>query len=119
MALALLGLEVEWYAKHFGERRETLDDDWLELCGHQNWIVIAHDLGFRRRSVEMEAIIQYKVGCFILGASQEKNWEKVRLLARTWDSIEERCRTQSLPFMFQINADGTFRQRYPFIPDLS
>jgi hypothetical protein len=118
MALEILGLDVEWYAKHFGERRETYDDDWLELCGLRGWTVIAHDRKFHKKTIEIEAIIQYNVGCFILGASQEKSWQKVRLLAKTWDGILERQSREAVPYMFQINADGTFRRRWPpFLPD--
>lgn len=113
MALELLGLDVQYYAKVFGERTERGDDDWLAACGQRGWTVIAHDTRFRHNEPERQAIVRHRVGCFVLGEAQAPRWAKVRLLARAWDHVEQLRLEEPLPFIFRIRRDGTVGRVYP------
>ncbi len=110
-ALRLLGLRVEYHDEHFGPT--TPDDAWLAEAGARGWTMIQHDRDAQRRGVEREAVLQHAVGCFIVGASSARSWDKARLLVRVWDRIDDIARTQPRPFVFRILGNGEVRQIYP------
>ena len=111
LALSLLGLPVELHDAYYAPK--TPDDIWLSDVGAKGWTVISHDPRFQRNEASRQAIIQYGVGCFVLGAAQGRKWEKVRLLARAWDEIDRITHVEARPYIYRVYRSGTLKKVYP------
>ena len=86
------------------------DEEWLEVAGNENWLVIARDKHIRTRPGEREKIIRYGVGAFIINQKQDPNrWEYLQLLTKTMDEMEEKFAATPRPFIYVIDRQGGMR----------
>ena len=57
-------LQVEDHLDHFAG--DCPDVDWLPVVGERGWVVFSKDKMYRHDSVELKAIIEFKIKIFIL-----------------------------------------------------
>ena len=110
-ALKILGLAVEAHDSHF--MPHTKDDQWLAAVGQSGWAVITHDKRMLYNQSERRAIVHYGVGCFVVPGAELSKWERVRILARAWDTIQALAANEARPFIYRLYADGRSRRLYP------
>lgn len=114
IALSLLGIDVEIHDNYFNER--TSDDEWLERCAKSNWIALSFDrLRLLNGVAGRQAIVDHGARRFVFNVASKNAWERLRLIAKVWDRIEELSYGFPPPFLFQINRDGSLIQKYPKI----
>jgi hypothetical protein len=81
----------------------TDDVNWLPHVGKRNWAVITHDERIRRVAAERQAVLDNKVGVFLLKWKGDiETFERVRLVFRRWEDMIERWETTPRPFMFSV-----------------
>jgi hypothetical protein len=49
---------------HFSNRQGIKDDEWLQEIGRRRWVVLTKDKNFRRRPLELDAILTGGVRAF-------------------------------------------------------
>lgn len=108
-ALKLVREDVCWLEDHFAHWAK--DTEWLPVVGASGWLVVMRDKKVRTRPGERQAIIDHRVGCFILNqGSDPTKWEYLKLLALTLDAMLERFEQTARPFIFTVNRDGDMSQ---------
>ena len=110
-ALNLLGVPVEYHAKHF--RHDTPDDVWLPKAGQEQWTVVTHDRNFIFNESEMRAIADHRVGCLVFAGGGNERWTKVRLLARAWDRIMTLVSSETPPYIWAVDGRARLRRLFP------
>jgi hypothetical protein len=111
-----LGIQLARGLKAFGEdtfhlldyfEAGTLDEVWLKHVGEQGWILITVDKRIRRRPLEKDALLRYKVGTFFLGGKTVSRWDRIKQIVRAWNKINEIAGKETPPFAYQVNLHGT------------
>lgn len=111
-ALKKVRADVEWLEDRF--EHNTKDVDWLRAAGEAGWLVIVRDKRILRRPGELQAVIENRVGCFILNQrSDPTRWEYLKLLALTLDRMQELDSRTARPYIFTVSRDGDLRQVLP------
>jgi predicted nuclease of predicted toxin-antitoxin system len=101
--------DVLWLEDEFPH--DVPDEEWLAAAGQRGWLVITHDRKIRTRPGERRAIMEHRVGCFILTYKQDlKKEEIVALIAATLDEMERRFETTPRPFIYTVSKSGEFRE---------
>ena len=104
IAMSLLGLQIELHDSHFTQ--STPDDEWIPFVGRRGWRVLTQDPRFLANESEKQAVIDHAVGCFVLVADQMNRWDKLRLIAKTWDQIEAIAAAEPVPFVYRVSRTG-------------
>lgn len=99
-----LRVDIEYHDEHFSQ--ESHDDDWLPVIGQRGWIVVGKDRSYHKNMSERLAIIQYKVGCFYLGAANAKTEVLKDLLLRRLDRIIQLSEATERPFIYRVPLGG-------------
>lgn len=92
MAMARLRKDVTYpgHADADGITQETKDTVWLPRVGVNGWVVITKDRHIRRRPAEVAAVFQNDVRMVVITGNKNMNsWDRFRLIARSWEAIEE------------------------------
>lgn len=91
--------------------KDTKDSVWLRAVGQNGWLAITRDGNIRFRPGEKQAIIDYRVGCFIFTYKNDlKKEEIVELVLKHIDKMERAFRTTPRPFIYTIATDGQLRK---------
>jgi hypothetical protein len=93
---------------HYGEKfkAETPDDEWLKVVGANEWTVLSHDARFHLDSAALEAIRQFRIGCFYIWGAQLPVWDKVALLTTVYPKIKNVVSSEKRPFIYRAAANG-------------
>lgn len=86
----------------------ALDEDWLQVVGQQNLVVITRDRRIRYRPVEKLMWMQHRVRGFVLtGTASQSTDQSMGVLDKHWKRIESiaQQRTQG-PWMYAITVSG-------------
>lgn len=117
-----LGIQLSNGLKEFGEDTchllehfdsGTSDEIWLQSIGERGWFLITVDKRIRRRPIEKEALVKYKVGAFFLGGKTMSRWDRIRQIVKIWQKINEIAEKEKRPFAYQVNAHGTEITKLP------
>jgi hypothetical protein len=93
---------------------DTKDPVWLRAVGDNGWLAITHDKHIRRRPGEVQAIIDHRVGCFILTYQSDlKKPEIAKIVLDNIEEMEEKFRTTPRPFIYTVTKDGKFKRYAP------
>jgi predicted nuclease of predicted toxin-antitoxin system len=93
---------------------DTKDPVWLRKVGESGWLGITRDARIRSRPGEVRAIVEHKVGCFILTYKNDiKKPEIIRIVLDNIEEMEEKFRTTPRPFLYTVTKDGEFRHYVP------
>ncbi|MBX5493467.1 MAG: DUF5615 family PIN-like protein [Chloroflexi bacterium] len=106
-ALKLLGADVVKHDDLFDPT--TPDDEWLAVAAQRGWIIITRDKRLRFNEAERQAIVQARLGCFVLLSPKLTRWAMARLLLQVWDKLEAIVAQEPRPFIYGVHADGTVR----------
>jgi len=94
--------------------QDTKDPVWLRKVGEEGWLGITRDAHIRSRPGEVRAIVEHKVGCFILTYKQDmKRAGIIQIVLDNIEEMEEKFRTTSRPFLYTVTKDGEFRHYVP------
>lgn len=94
----------------------TKDPVWLRDVGINGWLAITRDRHIRTRPGEKRAIVEHRVGCFILTYKNDlKRPEIIQLVLDNIEEMEEKFRTTERPFLYTVTKDGEFRHYVPEI----
>ncbi len=90
---------------HFGMRfiDTTPDDVWLRQVGANGWIVLSHDARFHLDSAALEAIKQFRIGCFYLWGAQVPVWNKVGFLTAVFPKIKKIVASEKPPYIYRAS----------------
>ena len=86
----------------------TSDEEWIECCGRNGWIVFTKDKAIRRRQLEREAVQKYNAAVFNL--KTQKNMtaqENAQAFVKAVPRISQFLRRYSPPFIAKISRDGS------------
>jgi uncharacterized protein with PIN domain len=91
-ALRGLGFVVHTLADVYGERRaqEVADIEWIELAGHENWVILTKDDRIRYRRVEKEAFIAANLRVFCLTTAKLRGDEQTARFVNNINRILQR-----------------------------
>lgn len=104
------GLAVERHADHF--EHDTPDAEWLQEVGRRGWYVLTHNKRIRYTPNELEAVMRYGVGMFVL-VGDATHRELAENLVRTANSMERFINRHRRPFIAKVyrpSARGKKRQ---------
>jgi hypothetical protein len=94
--------------------QDTKDPVWLRYVGEQGWLAITRDRRITTRPGEVQAIVDHRVGCFILTYKNDlKKREIVRIVLDNIEEMEEKFRTTPRPFIYTVTKAGVFRKYVP------
>jgi PIN like domain len=93
---------------------DTKDPVWLRKVGESGWLGITRDAHVRSRPGEVRAIVEHKVGCFILTYKNDiKKPEIIRIVLDNIEEMEEKFRVTTKPFIYTVTKGGEFRHYEP------
>ncbi len=117
-ALQADGKDVVDHHQHFAQ--DAQDDEWLTAVGTWGWYVLTKDDRIRYRTLEIAAIQNNNVGCFVvMNRNATRAW-LIATIRAAWPAIEAVCATEQRPFVYGIYAGGAVRKKtLPQTPRLS
>src|SRR3990172_10076825 len=78
--------DVRWLEDEF--QHDTKETVWLPEIGRRGWLVVSRDKKIRTRPGERRALLEARVGCFILAQKQNlTRWDYLKLLTATLDEM--------------------------------
>ena len=88
--------------------RQSLDDEWLEVVGTQNLVVITRDQRIRYRPVEKRMWVEHRVRGFVLtGTTSQSTAASLSLLEHHWANIATIIELNPVgPWMYAITEAG-------------
>ncbi len=105
--LRAAGATVEVHDDHFAPG--TPDDEWLAVCGCNNWIVISQDQRIRYRKNEQAAARDARVRLFVVTAGSITGEEAGEMLAGALPRILALSSRQPAPFVAGVTRAGNVR----------
>lgn len=101
--------DVRWLGELFP--LDTPDTRWLREAGDNGWLVITHDRKVRTRPGERRAIMEHRVGCFILTYKQGLTRDEIaEMILDYLDEMERRFHETPRPFIYTVSRRGEFRE---------
>lgn len=101
-ALRQAGATVVVHQTHFGNRQGVKDEEWLHEIGERGWVVLTKDKNFRRRPIELDAILVGKVRAFFLSATNLSTEEVAQTFVDALPRITRICTTHAGPFIARV-----------------
>lgn len=88
--------------------RQTKDPEaFAALAAHPDVYLLTKDRAFHRRPAEKAALMEHRIGAFVITAQKNKTGlELVELVRVAWPRMERFARDNSKPFIAKILADG-------------
>jgi hypothetical protein len=91
--------------------QDTKDPVWLRAVSNNGWLAITRDGRIRTRPAERQAIMDHRVGCFILTYKNDlRRAEIVRLVLDNIEVMEVKFRTTRRPFIYTVIGNGEFKK---------
>ena len=102
-------VEIKW---HQNERfpANMPDDEWLEIAGRNDWVVLTQDRKFHVIDYELHALKQHNVKCFYFPCAMDTAWVTLCNFVRTHKKIIDRAQTNPAPFIYDIKSNGSIKQ---------
>lgn len=72
--------------------KERDDTNWLSLVGENNWPALSADKGIKRKQIERDALIEFRVRYFVFRNNKNNAEQPVRKHARARLIYLEECR---------------------------
>ncbi len=109
-ALAVIRTDILYVGDRYPFDRNK-DRIWLPDAGIENGLTILRDKRVRTRPGERRAIIENKVGAFIVAQkTNPTKWEYLKLIVGALDEMLVKFEATEKPFIYLIRADGTLNQ---------
>ena len=84
------------------------DDEWMEIVGPPQWIVLSQDRKYHVRENELKAIIQHKIICSYLPCASKSRWESLCHIVRRHEKMIEISSAREGPIIFDLKNNGRF-----------
>ena len=82
------------------------DDEWLEIVGGKNWIVITQDRKFHRIENEKLALVQHGVKCFYFPNANDGLWLTLCTFIKFHHKILKSAQESAAPCLFDVKGTG-------------
>jgi PIN like domain len=103
--------DVEYHHSVSNNFQEDMtDDQWLQICGAQRWIVFSHDDKFHRIKVEAMAIRQHNVAAFSVWGAQLPVWDKMCHFCRAYPRMRTIIRNERPPYLYRVTSALRFNR---------
>lgn len=87
------------------------DVDWLPFVGRNEWAVVTHDARILRVLAERQAVIDNRVGVFLLRWRGDiETFERIRLAFRRWEDMVRIWDRETRPFAYAITRNQAPRR---------
>jgi predicted nuclease of predicted toxin-antitoxin system len=103
-ALRQAGQIVHTHDVHFPSNAK--DVEWLTVVGQRGWIVLTKDERIRYRAIEQRALMQSRVGAFILTARGLTGPEMAEIYVRALPRIRRLVAKSPRPFIASVSRSG-------------
>jgi uncharacterized protein with PIN domain len=104
-ALRKAGAHVEVHDAHFQDDED--DTVWLPGVGAHGWIVLTKDERISRRRLEIDALMNARVGAFILTRSDLTGPQMADAFVRALPRMERFAQKRERPFVAMVSPSGT------------
>ena len=86
---------------------DAKDEVWLAEVGRRGWIVLTKDRKIRYRAIERIALLNARVGAFILTAGNFKGEDMAAVFVKALPQIQKFLRKHERPFIANITGSGS------------
>ena len=86
------------------------DVQWLQRVGQKRWLGISCNKNVLQVPEERDAIITYKVGIIFFTSGNLTPKEKLLIILRKWDWMEQIDENETRPFAYHVNAKCQIRK---------
>jgi len=103
-ALRKAGAAVEIHDDHF----QPGDDDveWLSLVAEQGWVVLTKDEGFKRRSLERDALKRSRAAAFVLKGKNLNGEMMAKAFVAALPRMRRLIEKRSRPLIAVVSSTG-------------
>ena len=105
-ALRQAGANVIVHQVHFANRQGIKDNEWLRELGQRGWIVLTKDKNFKRRPLELEALLAGGVRAFFLSATNLSTEDVAQTFVDALGRIRRICDVHAGPFIARVTRMG-------------
>ena len=95
------GYEVKCHESMFPPK-ERDDTNWLSLVGENNWRALSADKGIKRKQIERDALIEFRVRYFVFRNNKNNAEHRANLLHRHRRKISKILNTTKAPYIASI-----------------
>jgi len=112
-ALRALGYVAHTLADVYGEKRAQAveDQEWIELAGREDWVVLTKDDRIRYRAIEREAFISAGLRVFCLTTAKLRGEEQTSRFVNNINRITQRARRPG-PYIYGV-YEGRLERIWP------
>jgi len=110
-ALRELGEEVHHVTEVL--RPGADDEEVFRFAGENDYFIILRDNRIRFKPNERAAIIEFKVGVFLLAGKNKSSWEITRQVIWNWQKILECAQNTRKPFLRKVRSRGKRIEEMP------
>lgn len=102
---------IKWHQGQ-GFRQDMPDDEWMEIVGEKDWIVLTQDLKFHLIEHEIEAVKQHGIRCFYFPDANVGMWKTLCTFLKAHKRITELASTTPAPFIYRVQLNGAIKPVY-------
>lgn len=89
--------------------QDTADEEWLAEAGNKRWVVLTKDKNVRRNELELAAILQARVACFMLGRGDVTAEKMGKTFIEALPKIRKTLRRFRAPIAASLSMGGQLR----------
>jgi len=114
-ALKAVGVDATIHIERYpaADAESVPDIRWIREATEAGEVLLTRDGAIRRRTAELQAVIDAQARCFVLETGNATPLDYLRAVMIAWPGILDRVANEPAPFMFGISRDGRLRRRYP------
>jgi|GEM_PF-2114739 len=102
--------DIEWFHERFTDDR-TPDDVWIPIVSAESKVILTKDLAIQRTPIEVAALLNAGARCFMFPTKKQNGATLLTLVADSWTRMEAICAVTDPPFLYRVNADGSFTRK--------
>ena len=110
IALSEVGVPTDHVGSKRRIRKGTRDEEWIPIAGEQGWLVISGNKEILTTETQRRLWISHGVGGIFFTTNQIKAIDKLRLLLRKHQWLEDIDRDVARPFAFTVTPRGYTRR---------
>ncbi|TNF20892.1 MAG: hypothetical protein EP318_09215 [Rhodobacteraceae bacterium] len=103
--------EIRWHQGQ-GFPQNMPDDEWMEIVGEKDWVVLTQDIKFHLINHEIEAVRQHGIRCFYFPDGNSGMWKTLCTFIKCHNKILELSHETQPPFIFRVHGNGSIRAVY-------
>ena len=100
-------MHIRWHQDQ-GFALQMPDDEWMNVVGPAQWVVVSQDRKWHTVEAEAAAIKQHGLRCFYFPCASESRWVSLEHFMRRHERMQHLSRTIAAPFIFHLKNNGQF-----------